>query len=630
MKSDKELGMHTGISRRDFVQGMAVGVAGVAGMGSAPLSQAVAEASATAGGSSHANDYPPSKTGLRGSHPGSYENAHALALEGKGFPEARALDERYDLVVVGAGISGLAAAHYYQQRFGSDARILILENHDDFGGHARRNEFHQAGNMRLSMGGVHNLEWWNFSDNVWAFMKDFGIDVQAMREQRDFAYGRTAKYDSSMWFDKETFGVDKLVTGLAIDVPGGASDAKIDEIPISEEGRASLKRLYARTDTVLDEMGEQAREDYLRSISYPEFLKTYGGLTDDAIALFNKLLHGGWGAEMRALSAQEVLEEGFPGYQLVGLDVGEGRWDYPVAMWPDGNASLARLQVARLIPEVAPGTSAENIALASFDYDQLDKPERAVRLRLSSTVVNVSEANDAVAVSYIRDGEVVSVQARHTVLACYHVIIPHLCPQLPAAQREAMKYQVKSPLFLTNVLIRNTDALDVLGIDSVRCPGRLMENIFTFRGINTGGYVHPIDDTGAVALVMWGMPSPPDSAITRDDQHRASRAIMLGLSFEDYEREVRRVLDGLLGPAGFDVANDILAITVNRWPHGYSLEYLDLWDDDWPPGEAPHEIARQPFGRITIANADAGASAYTQAAIDEAFRAVSELPAGQG
>ncbi len=100
---------------------------------------------------------------------------------------------------------------------------------------------------------------------------------------------------------------------------------------------------------------------------------------------------------------------------------------------------------------------------------------------------------------------------------------------------------------------------------------------------------------------------------------------MLELSFADYEREVRTVLDGMLGPTGFNVNKDILAITVNRWPHGYSHDYLDLRDPTWPEGEAPHLIASKPHGNITIANSDAGADAYTHVAIDEAFRAVNEI-----
>jgi spermidine dehydrogenase len=100
---------------------------------------------------------------------------------------------------------------------------------------------------------------------------------------------------------------------------------------------------------------------------------------------------------------------------------------------------------------------------------------------------------------------------------------------------------------------------------------------------------------------------------------------MLALPFEAYESEVRLVLGGLLGDAGFNVDRDILAITVNRWPHGYAHEYLDLWDEDFAPGQAPHELARARFGNLTFANSDAGASAYTHTAIEEAFRAVNEL-----
>ena len=184
----------------------------------------------------------------------------------------------------------------------------------------------------------------------------------------------------------------------------------------------------------------------------------------------------------------------------------------------------------------------------------------------------------------------------------------------------------KIPLILTNVLIRNTKALDKLGIDAVNFPAALHGRCFLFRGINTGGYRHTMGDTGPVSLVFWGSVSPPDDAIDLKSQLRGSRQKLLQLSFEDFEREVRTVLDGLLGPEGFDVNEDILAITVNRWPHGYSYEYMDLWDPDFAEGEAPHEIARRPFGAITIANSDAGASAYTHVAIDQAWRAVSELP----
>ena len=129
-------------------------------------------------------------------------------------------------------------------------------------------------------------------------------------------------------------------------------------------------------------------------------------------------------------------------------------------------------------------------------------------------------------------------------------------------------------------------------------------------------------------MQFWGSVSPPVKGLSAREQHRASRALLLDMQFEDFEREVRVVLDGMLAPGGFNVSEDILAITVNRWPHGYAYDYLDLWDPDWAPGQAPHEIARRRFGNIAIANADAGANAYTHVAIDEAWRAVNELHTG--
>lgn len=263
--------------------------------------------------------------------------------------------------------------------------------------------------------------------------------------------------------------------------------------------------------------------------------------------------------------------------------------------------------------------------MAKFDYSKLDTPGQPVRLRLNSTVVNAANRDGSTQVSYVNEGKLWRVKSRHTVMACYHVIIPHLCPDMPTEQKEAQKYQVKRPLILTNVLLKDSKAFDKLDISGAYCPGRLHAAVWQVKGVNSAGYRHDWEDNGPVPIMFWGSVAPPDSSVPVREQHRASRAMLLAMSFEDFEREVRTVLDGMLGPAGFNVQEDILAITVNRWPHGYSYDYLDLWDPEWPPGQAPHEIARKRFGNITIANSDAGASAYTHVAIDEAYRSVQDL-----
>ena len=624
--SDKKLGMQRAITRRDFVQGAAVTVGATLHTNALGLPN-VATASVSVGAGAEdieIADYPPIKTGMRGAHPGAYEIAHALARDGAKFPKPTATDEHYDLIVVGAGISGLAAAHYYRKRFGADSKILLLENHDDFGGHAKRNEFHQSGDMVLSLGGTHNLEWWKFSETVNAFMAEHGVDYQAMREQMDFAYGRDATNGQAMWFDEATYGVNRLVTNFNLSAKLPPKD--IDKIPISDAGRESLKRFYGSAPR-LKEWTKAEAEDLMSSISYPDFLRQYGGLTEDAVQLFDKEEHGSWGLEMRALSAAEAIWEGYPGAHLFGEEWVEDSFEYPVAMWPDGNASLVRLMVAKLMPHSAPDVTADNVAIAHFDYSALDQVGANTRLRLNSTVIGVENTDQGVSVTYASsEGELKQVSARHSVLACYHSIIPHLCPVMPDTQKAALKYQVKFPLILTNVLLRNSEALDKLGVDGIACPGRLHARLFLFKGLHTGGYHRPDTADEAVSLVFWGSISPPKDAIDLRSQLRGSRQKLLELSFEDFEREVRTVLDGLLGPVGFDVSEDILAITVNRWPHGYSYEYMQLWDPEWRPGEAPHEIARKPFGSVTIANSDAGASAYTHVAIDQAYRAIDELP----
>jgi len=626
-KSDLALGMGQDITRRDFIHDVSLASLGLA-LPAGAMGDTPAETSASFGA-----NYPPVRTGMRGSHPGAFEVAHALAREGKSFPVPRDLDEAYDLVVVGGGISGLAAAYYYRERFGPDSRILILENHDDFGGHARRNEFHQGGEMRLSWGGTMNLEYPLFSDSVNELFAELGVDIDSLLEGYHFRYGSGPRGKHAMFFDAETYGRDVLVPDFSFRAGRETElDDAIDRFPISKASRESLKKFYARRENVFAGKSDSEVKELLRRISYTDFLKKYGGLTDEAADLFIRVTHGYAGVGADSLSAAECIGASVPIMHLLGSEhlSGSGATDAggDVAMFPDGNSSVARLLVRALIPDVAPGADASNIALARFDYAKLDEVGAPVRLRLESTVINVANRDGGASITYVNDGRVLRVNAKHAVLACYHAIIPHLCPELPEAQKQAQKYQVKRPLLVTNVLLRNSKAINTLALSGAYCPGRLHGAVWVVKGVNTVGYRHDWDDTGPVPVMFWGSIAPPDSSVSVQEQHRASRALLLAMTFEDFEREVRTVLDGMLGPAGFDAKDDILAITVNRWPHGYAYGYLDLWDPEWPEGSAPHEIARRPFGNIAIANADAGAEAYTHVAIDEALRAIRELKRG--
>jgi spermidine dehydrogenase len=215
------------------------------------------------------------------------------------------------------------------------------------------------------------------------------------------------------------------------------------------------------------------------------------------------------------------------------------------------------------------------------------------------------------------------VGGKGAVLACWNMVIPYLCPELPPAQKEALHYGVKVPLVYTVVAVRNWQAFHKLGMHSVVSPGMYHTAASLDEAVDIGGYKSPTSPDEPILVRMLRTPCQP--GLPARDQQRLGHYDLLATPFETFERSIRDQLARTLSGGGFDPARDIEAITVNRWPHGYTYEYNPLWDPDWPEGQSPCEIARKPHGRITIANADAAAAAYTDKAIDEAYRAVEEV-----
>jgi spermidine dehydrogenase len=618
---DRRLGMDRAVTRRDFVHGL-----GAAGLGLALPWPAFAASQSDPG------YYPPALTGLRGSHPGSFEVAHALAREHRRFDNPRALDERYDLVVVGGGISGLAAAYYFRKIHGPGSRILVLDNHDDFGGHAKRNEFRQGGPMRLAWGGTVNMEYTLYDRVARGFLDELGIDIPRLVKGYDFDWlGTNGRLKPATFFDAGRYGRDLLLPGVRLEgMPPKALAKHVGDFPISAEGRAKLGAFLLAHDDVLAGMSEDERHALLQGTSYTAFLRERFGLPDDVLQVFSSGPAGVWGVPAESLSVAECLQSGSPGAHRLGgpHDPDTEPRDSPEAMFPDGNSSIARLVVRSLVPAFTPAMGADadpfDIVTTPVDYAQLDRAGSPVRLRLSSTAVHVENRGGGVAVDYVKDGELVRVTAKQAVLACYNAIIPYLAPELPAAQKAALAKCVKRPMLVVNTLLKDGKALQELGIKGAQLPGSFLQNQFLVTGINVGGYRpawKPEDPCVMQGFAAFSDPAVPGLAA----QARAARGKLLGMAFEDFEREVRRILDGMLRPGGFDTARDILAITVNRWPHGYARDHLDLEDADWNTDPPPEVAGRARFGNVAIANSDAGADAYTHAAIDQAWRAVNDL-----
>jgi spermidine dehydrogenase len=204
------------------------------------------------------------------------------------------------------------------------------------------------------------------------------------------------------------------------------------------------------------------------------------------------------------------------------------------------------------------------------------------------------------------------------------LVVPYICNELPDKQKEALASAAKVPLLYTNVALRNWTSFQKLGASSVYAPGGYHSFMTLDLPVSMGGYQCSRKPEDPVVVHMMKTPCKP--GLPAHDQHRIGRMELFTTTFETVERIIRDQLARTLGPGDFDPARDISAITVNRWPHGYAYEYNSLWDKFWLEGtEQPCEVARKPFGRIAIANADAGAYAYTDCAIDQAYRAVQEI-----
>ena len=615
------------ITRRDFLNGIAIGT------GTTLLAPAELFAQVHSGAPS--DYYPPTLTGMRGNHPGSFEVSHALAWSGVKPAEHRKLDEHYDLVVVGAGVSGLAAARFYQKRMGPDAKILLLDNHDDFGGHAKRNEFHHDGQMLLGIGGSVNLDSpGDYSEIAKGLLDDLGIDLEAMNaNMNDFAFLSTTA-DSVLALPGPEGHVKVRGQWIQLMLGIGDYESAVRALPLPASEQDKLIELLSGDRDYLEDLSLSEKYTFIETTSYARFLTEQVGFSEKTISLFYPFSKLMYGPAASRVSVIEAFYLGCPGIQGMGW-LGElavkliesVMAGYQTLYFPDGNASVARLLVHKLIPAVAPDTQGfDDIAASRFDYDALDLKHHSVRLRLNSTAVGVRETeDDAVTVDYVQDGNAVSVTGDHCVLACYNGAIPYLCPELPESQKEALRYGIKVPLVMTNVLVENGRAFSKLGVGQVTCPDDPYVVVTVAPPTTTGGHQPPRGPDDPLVVYMLGVPTvEPAGDETSRELLRTARHKVYATTFDTYEQEIRDQLQSLLGEHGFNHETDIKAITVNRWPHGYSYEYLSLDDPEWAAGQAPHEIGRAQFGRISIANSDSEARAYLDAAIDAGWRAVAE------
>ncbi|MCK5442809.1 MAG: hypothetical protein KAJ23_13045, partial [Maribacter sp.] len=507
-----------------------------------------------------------------------------------------------------------------------DKKVLILDNHDDFGGHAKRNEHTINGNTRITYGGSQTLvEAHSGGELILNLFKDIGIDLKRFKTAYDLDFYKRNNLGAITYFNKETFGEDKVVKHPFCNYPNyveGLPGAKISneeaaqQAPLSKRGKEQLLRVLNGGLHTLKVPKEELQE-FISKHSYFDYLKTTLGVDDPGLMKMARSSGLDWastGTDLMTIGSAKSC--GALGFASVAVYDENNPY---IHHFPDGNAGLARALVKKMIPHVGKGNNAEELVLSKFNYNELDRSSNIVRIRLNSTVVTVRHGGDPkssneVFVNYINDNKSFQVKGNGVVMACDNMMIPHIVSDLPKKQDEALRLQMKSPLQYTTVGLKNWRALKEIGLGLAMSPGNMHQAVLMDFPVSMGGYEYTKTPDDPCVIQMISCPYGTIGA-PKEEQFREVRYNMLSLQFKDYEEEIRNHLSGMLPKDYFEFDKDIESITVNRWAHGYAVG---------SPGNST-KIGRQPFGRITIANSDSAPGADALVAIKMAFRAVNEL-----
>jgi spermidine dehydrogenase len=545
-----------------------------------------------------------------------------------------ATGETYDCVVVGGGISGLAAALFFQRQAGPDKTCLILENHPLFGGEAKQNEFDVDGQHIVAhQGSAIYLVPYPYSF-IARFYDSIGLHAPKLTYQQwsgpgpEMALGRTP-YDSAglsrgqygFWFGAK-FGQKP---GMWLVDPVGK---KMEGAPVSSAARRELLRWFSgaatdgsKFDPPKYEGDESSRK--LDAISLEEHMMERYGLGRETIRTFLSPVEGGGsGLGPDALSAFSEYAADL----LHPWDDGSGE---VVQMFPGGNTTIARLMAKSLVPASIEGPrTVEGVSRGAVNFAALDAPGSGARLRLSATVVSVRHDGDpekaaSLRIAYLREGRLFVVKARSAVMAGGGWTAKHIIKDLPDLQRNAYAQFYRSPCMMANVAVRNWRFLHKMGITGCRWFDGV-GNYFDVRRQAVSGDVRPtISPDDPIVLTLKVLYAYPGES-TENQGHRG-RGEMITTSFRDYERRIREQFTEMFSGAGFDARSDIAGIVLNRWGHAYlNPQPGFFFGKDGKP--APRDVLRAgPFGRIAFANTDLAGAMDHRYSILEAKRAVEQL-----
>jgi spermidine dehydrogenase len=627
---DDLLGMNAGITRRDFLGStlLASGALLLEGIAPDGLRAVADELSGYGGVGEYSRSNGNTLEVLLAGHKmrdGVYDPLPVDAID---------TGETYDCVVVGGGISGLAAALFFLRHAGPDKSVLILENHPIFGGEAKQNEFQVDGKRLIAhQGSAIYLVPYPHSF-IARFYDSIGLHTPRLQYQKwagvepEMLLGRTP-YDSAglsrgqygFWFGAKFGRAD----GLWLLDPVGK---QMRGAPVAEPTRKELQRWFsgaaaqeAKFDLPKYEGDVASRR--LDSMSLEQHYIEHFGVSRETIRGFLSPVEGGGsGLGPDALSAYSDYAAGL--LHPFEDDSGEA-----VQMFPGGNTTIARLMLKTLIPQSIDGAlSVEAVSRGTVKFDALDSAGAPARIRLSSTTISVRHDGDpakaeTLSVAYVRDGKVFRAKARSAVLAGGSWTTKHIVKDLPEPQRKAYAQFYRSPCMMANVAVRNWRFLHKMGISGCRWFEGVGNYMDVCRQAVVGVNDAEISPDSSVVLAVKVLYSYP--GMSTEDQGHRGRGEMLSTSFRDYERRIREQFTAMFETAGFDARRDIVGIVLNRWGHAYlSPQPGFFFGKDGQP--APRETLRSaPFGRIAFANTDLAGAMDHRYSILEAQRAVNQL-----
>ncbi|MCG7657367.1 NAD(P)-binding protein [Wielerella bovis] len=571
--------------------------------------------------------YPPARTGLRGDHDGSQSRAHSIALGGKNYTLPTETREHYDLVVVGAGISGLVAAYYYQKAK-PQAKILIVDNHEDFGGHAVRNEFTVNGRTLITYGGSENIDSpkHGFSLVASQFLRDIGIDYTKFERYFDTKlYTEKWHLQRGIYFNQATFGQTAFVKGK-LEVGSQDAAAIIAQFPLSNSEKQLLTQIYShKAPNYLKNKSRRQRSEYVENTSYYDFLKDTVHLSEGSLKFLQNISSDYWGHDIRAISVQEAFENGYPAVQNLDLSKEDEDKEPYIYHFPDGNASVARLLVRKLIPSVAAGNTMEDVVTAKFDYAKLDLPENNVRIRLNTTALlleNQADGSIATVCAGKDSDDLYRIQAAQCIYAGHATLAARIVHGMPEKQKSAMLSNVKIPMVYAKVALKNARAFQKLGAYHIYAPDQTYCEMMLDYSVNIGDYRAPQTPDEPIVLHMIGIATALEGKTARE-KYKNGRRALASKNLDVLKAEVMTQLRPIFALVNENIDDVMADITLNRWAHGYSYEQVGLFDSDESVAENTSTMRRR-VGNIFMANSDVAWMPYLQNAVDEGHRAAME------